>query len=212
MKFLNYTSNDAEDLKELFGYKSVPYGDFKPTWKNEEGLFFELAAYSDYSGDIVDRANCNEFLKKFGGLDGVFKTWGGHGTCGVVVSYELYKTNEEIKEVVDGLEDYPLISDESLSALEIEIQDESWGNWIKYDLKRALDKAGIEGFEDEDKMKSKFYHVIRYCNIEYTHEDAVSCHINIKEVVENWAAGLCPSCKQELLYEGCKCENCQTLL
>jgi hypothetical protein len=73
---------------------------------------------SDYSGGICEQSNHRTFLKQFKDVDGVYDLYGGYGTYGIAIRLDTYTTNEEIKEVIDGLEGYALVSEDDYSELE----------------------------------------------------------------------------------------------
>jgi hypothetical protein len=125
-------------------------------------------------------------MSLFGTLPGVFELYGGYGTRGIVISLELYNTNEEVKDTIDGLENYPLINDESLSELEMKIEEEGWDLWVKGDLKRDLAAAGIEYPDDDDKLAELFYAAAERANEYPIFEDAVSCFWHLDRIVARW--------------------------
>lgn len=180
MQKMKYTGDEV-----LSDVKNILYGEFKP---DNDGLYLEVphTTYSDYSGCTIERANCDEFMSQFGNLPGVWELYGGFGTRGIVISLALYESNEEIKGVIDGLEDYPLINDEALCELETKIEGESWDSWVKDDLKRALDKASIEYPDDDDQLHDLFNAAAECANEYPIFEDAVSCFWHIDRIIEHW--------------------------
>ena len=150
---------------------------------NDNGKFLEVpyTMYSDYSGGTVQRANCNAFLKMFGEYPGVYEVYGGFGTRGVVIRRACLR-NPEIAQVIEELDYYLLIDDEALSDLEMQLEDEAWDVWIKYDLERELDKHELptEGMED------RFWEIVRNHEIYFLHEDAISPYIDLDEVLKYW--------------------------
>jgi hypothetical protein len=119
--YVNGTWQDAS-LKTGSRYS---IGDFKH-FKGEvtEALYKSLIIQppqlsgSDYSGGIAEQSNHRTFLKQFKDVDGVYDLYGGYGTYGIAIRLDTYTTNEEIKEVIDGLEGYALISEDDYSELE----------------------------------------------------------------------------------------------
>lgn len=166
-------------------YAMVYYGDIR---EDENGEYIELPymTYSDYSGGTIERSNCDVFLDEFGDLPGVYELYGGFGTRGVLIHQSLLD-NEDIKDILDGLDNYPLIDEDNFSKLEMELENEAWEMWIKSDLTFELDKAGIE--YNEDEIQDKFYELIRDNSIEFIHEDACCPTINIEKVIECWKEG-----------------------
>lgn len=163
----------------------VYYGNIK---KDKNGQFMEVpySTYSDYSGGTVERSNCRTFLdmfKEFGQKD-LWEIYGGYSTTGVLIRLSLYQDNEEVKDVIDGLFNYPLINEDDLSELEIEIENEVWDSWIKSDLVNELEKRNIPYIEDD--LYHDMLHVMNEINEYFNHEDAVSVYVDIEKIVDNW--------------------------
>ena len=134
------------------GIRVIGYGDLQRgadrfgivTW---EWMFEpDYMTYSDYSGSVVERANCQEFLEQFKDVEGVYETTGGYGTRGVAIS--LSAITGDMLDLLDALNDYPVIDDEALSELEMDLENEDWESWISYDFKRALHKKFDQEEED----------------------------------------------------------------
>lgn len=202
-----YTPEEAQ-------VSSVSYGDIKP---DEAGQYIEVpySTYSDYSGDTVNRANCAEFLRLFGELDGVYPIYGGYSTAGVLIRRSLYEQNTEVKDVIDALDDYPLINEETMSEIEMEIENESWDSWIKSDLTRELEKIEepsdliIKLLADDELLEHSFYFVMDKVNEYFIHEDAVNVYIHLDRILPGYD-GLC-HCKEHGFYYNV-CERCQPKL
>ena len=143
--------------------KAVSYGDLKPadcpesavnylralsTDATEEGevyFFLPYASGSDYSGSTVEKANHKEFLESYGEEQFVCEAHGGFDTYAVVLGLTgllecADDTFNAILDIIEGLEDYPLINDEALSTLESDLADEAWDCWVAGDFRRALEK------------------------------------------------------------------------
>lgn len=122
--------HNGQDIGYSQGYRS----------KREPGWYqVEYATGSDYSGGSVHESNyrvLRERLEELYPEDASPVVWartsGGHGTYGIVVRYN--DLDEEIREALEGLEDYPLLDEQDHSNLEIEQQDEAWDNWAKDDF------------------------------------------------------------------------------
>jgi hypothetical protein len=127
---------------------SVCYGTFENgTARAGAPQWFEVepAAGSDYSGGTVTLANQRELKRllteceELAGAECVWCTaYGGHGTYALFVVYAALP--EEIREVLDALDDYPSVNDEALSELESELGSEAWEAWGQTDLRRAIEK------------------------------------------------------------------------
>jgi hypothetical protein len=154
----------------------------------------EYMAYSDYSGGVVDRANLETFLEKYGSVEGVYEATGGYGTR--VVAIMLSSITEEMVEVFAELSDYPCLDDEALSELETNLEDEDWDNWISGDFSRALCKKFPELEDEIDQMESEdpeqlreLYYTLKERTNTYGYcEDAVSYYIDIEALVNGAVA------------------------
>jgi len=135
--------------KEFFRTENpVFYGDLKegPTdypWKDVHELMevYELpySTGSDYSGDTVTKCNHDVFLElaKENRWFGVRDCYGGYSTYAIILSKPATE-NPEIKELINGLEDYPLIDEEAHSEHELELEQENWESWVKSDFLHEL--------------------------------------------------------------------------
>lgn len=167
-----------DDGQVSFGYpKDAPDGEY---------LEVPFTTYSNYSGSTVEHSNCDVFLKRFGAIVGVHEMYGGHSSRGILIEYQLYENNEDIKEAIDSLFKYPVLDEDDLTNLEAQLEDESWEGWVKDDLIHELEKRGIEYSDDDNELHMKFNKVINEADIYFIFEDAVSAYIDIEEVVNNW--------------------------
>lgn len=125
----------------------------------ERYFYVPYASGSDYSGSLVERSNYNVFTETYGDNEWVFSAYGGFGTYAAVVGLTGLltcdeDTADEVLNVLEGLENYPLINDEVLSNLESEKADEAWESWVAGDFRRALerkfDRVDFEWPSDSD--------------------------------------------------------------
>lgn len=145
--------HNGQDIGYSQGYRS----------KREDGWYqVEYATGSDYNGGSVNESNYKELcamLEEAHPEDSEPVVWartsGGHGTYGIAVRYG--DLDEDIRETLDGLEDYPIINDESHSELEMEQQNEAWERWGVDDLSSAVAKSSghdpydvKNGLDDEE--------------------------------------------------------------
>lgn len=180
-------AEEVENLKELY-------------------LVPALMTGSDYSGCAVEKSNHRVFLEEFKGIDidgddsddknfkeanGVINLYGGHGTYAVAIRLDVLKDNEEMQECLKALEDYPLINEDDLSYLEMELQNESWEGCYKADFKTAIEEhLGIDDVEeinlDEDKTYDLFNYLMEYNNEYWEIETGCNAYINLERVMENF--------------------------
>jgi hypothetical protein len=186
-------------------------GDFKPCKGESDYFEIPVVTWGDYAGDTVARSNYEFFMETYGENPLVYDIIGGYNLHSIVCHVDILK-DEQISELLEGLENYPLMNEESHSELESTLESESWDGWIKSDLKRVLDESEIDYPEDDSELESLFWHCIRYNDIDFTHESAVSPYLDLKKVVvDGWGKGFCPSCSGMLYYHGDECQNCPNL-
>jgi len=159
-------------------------------------MVIPYTVYSDYSGSTVDRSNCDVFLERYGKRADVWETYGGFGTRGVIMRRRVYddpqtEEEEEIRECIDSLFNYPLIDEEHHSNLEFELEEEGWNDYGRDDLRRALKKSAIYTDEELDDISDEVLDWMWYvvCDVEAIYplfEDAVSCYFYIDEAVKAW--------------------------
>ena len=159
-------------------------------------MFVPYTTYSDYSGDTVDRSNCDVFMERYGNNPNVWEVYGGYRTRAMVIHRRVYddpqtEEEEEIKECIDGLSDYPLIDEEYHSNLEFEMEGEAWNDYGRHDLRRALKEADIYTDEELDNISDEILDRMWYAICEkeaiYTiFEDAVSPYFDIDKVIKVW--------------------------
>ena len=141
--------------------------------------------FSDYSGSTVERSNCESFLEDHKGEDGVYETYGGYGTKGVTV--RLDAITEEMVDDFQSLQDYPSRSDDNLSELEMELEQEDWDLWIAYGLRLAIEgKFELEELEmDDEKLFSLYLSLKDSTNTYWEAESAVGGHVDIARLLED---------------------------
>jgi len=137
--------------------RQASYGDFKGinvqhTDKNAAAhlagrvgyVVPELLSYGDYDNScLVQRSNYRVFLERFGKVDGVVELSGGYGTAAIAIRVDLLTSHEELKDVIEGLDNYSLIDEEDHSELEQKAINEAWKDWGQKDfVSGLLDELG----------------------------------------------------------------------
>jgi hypothetical protein len=170
-------SRDSHGYGREWGYVTradgdVSYGDLKEddcpdsaesylralctddTDSGEVYFYVPCASGSDYSGCTVTRSNYLVFQETYGSEDWVFSAHGGYSTYAAVVGLTglltcADDTADSILDALDGLENYPLLDEEALSTLEMELADEAWDSWVADDFVKALETKfdGLAEFE-----------------------------------------------------------------
>lgn len=176
-----YIQGTTEDIiLEVGGSYSL--GDFQ-AYRGEvtEALkksLFILPGYmsgSDYSGGILAKCNFETFMKLYDKLEGVYKIYGGYNTYGVAIRLDVYENNENVKETIDKLEEYPIIDEEDYSNLEIQWQEEFISSERDFfcrqiDLEDHIPE--IETFlEDEETIEGYMWEAIRDLEMDFSYDD-----------------------------------------
>jgi len=193
------------EARELKNGDSIRYGDFKAArgvdLSEDQWGEVEYATGSDYSGGSVTKANhkeLSEMLMK-AHPEGTPLVWlashGGHGTYALLVRY--FQLDPEIREVLDGLEDYPAVSDEAVSEVEHERENEAWEGWGQSDFQKAFLEAwnanwsgepGVEDWPDAvtaDMTYGMFHVGKQLANENWIHEQGDSVFIDMEPIVDN---------------------------
>jgi len=187
----SYQDTDKSELSRLY------YGSLVEDTKGDL-IEIPYSVYSDYSGCVVERANCDYVLANYDKLlsIAIWEVYGGYGTRGIVRLVDFHSDDENIQylwdsllDEINGLDNYPAFDDEYISQLELEMESEEWDSYIKSDLSHQLIKSGIyddDSIPDDDTLRSMMYSVMEKCNIYWEAESAVSGYIDIDQIVTNW--------------------------
>lgn len=172
------------------GSSSIGYGKWDCLKKHDApkptDLFIpEYFTYSDYSGSLVEKSNLEVFLETFDKIEGVYETFGGYGTRGLAI--RLDAINQEMIDIFNSLQNYPLIDEDHHSKLEWEQESEAWDDWLKKDFTRAIEKKF--DIEDLDEVCSDIYGLYRLlCERSNTYghsESAISWYIDLDPIVND---------------------------
>lgn len=185
-RFDSYRDTKPEDLARL------SYGDLKPldnhqTPEPTDFLTPELLSGSDYcSSGAVEVSNHRVFLEQFKDSPNMYDVYGDYGTFAVAI--RLDSITDEMVEVLNALEDYPVIDEEDLSEVEREAEEETWSNCYRSDFERALTKSFPDMEETIESMTtaqidSLFYEVQDRTNTYWTHESGNNAYIDVDRVV-----------------------------
>ena len=117
------------------------------------------------------------------GVD-ILELYGAYGSRSVYVR----KSCEILREVVDALENYPLISDDTHGKVEMEWEDEAWESWVRSDLIATLDddtQEKIEGVEDSALFQA-YRHSMEDCN-EYPVAECSGVYVAVDRIASTFA-------------------------
>jgi hypothetical protein len=66
------------------------------------------------------------------------------------LSLDVRFITEEMLSEIESLENYPLLSEDDHSSLELELQEEAWSEWAERDFSRALEKRLSSVLENDE--------------------------------------------------------------
>lgn len=145
-------------------------------------------SYSDYSGSFVDKANMLALLREFPAI--FTKDNGAHGweACGIREEKRLALTEEEyeaIKDIIEGLEDYPVVDEDLLSDIELEAKSDFWGEYGRSAVRSALIEK-FDGYPDVQiavVLRPNAYWDSMYQNHEWDQyiEEETGCNFYFRE-------------------------------
>ena len=90
----------------------------------------------DYGGAVHYRSNANVLLEEFSSPE-CRELYGSHGSHGIAIDPRYL--SEDLLENLQSLENYPILSEDDCSALEIELQYEAWESWARSDFSKKLE-------------------------------------------------------------------------
>lgn len=180
----------AED--DVCGLSRVSYGaqdrvgkarDHAPERDQELFLISNLLSGSDYSGSSVERANFRAFLESFRDVPGIVEMWGGHGTYAIAIRLDVH--HAEILETLERLEDYPVVDDDTLSELEMEMDSEAWESWARADFRREVcARFGVDISEVSDDDVFRVFSSACDATSTYFECDGADRFIRVEEVAK----------------------------
>lgn len=197
----HYRSWKDEELEEG---DSVSFGDLEslgfpysnaPTM--EDFFLPRLLSGSDYgSSNSVEVSNLRVFLKKYEDVPGVHKVYGDFGSFGVVIKLSVLIEQEEMRDLLKRLEDYPVLDEEDWTKVEMEAENEAWRSWTEGDYRKALleswtasedEEEALETFLDglpEGLLREAFETSAGRVNENWRNETGNTAWIDVKEVAK----------------------------
>lgn len=154
---------------------------------------------SDYSGTTVELSNYQVFMEKFQDLLGtaIFDIWGGYSTFSTAISIKwlLDPENEEkAQEIIDVLQEldrYPVIDEDHLSSMELEKENNYVTNDWLYDLNQEMKKQhGIEITNvTKEQLRDLYYDLSERANSYPEFEDNGAPYIDTEKIVKSYKIG-----------------------
>jgi hypothetical protein len=69
------------------------------------------------------------------------------------LSLDIRFITEEMLSNIESLENYPLLSEDDHSSLEMELQEEAWADWAERDFSRALEQRLSSVLENDERAE-----------------------------------------------------------
>lgn len=154
----------------------------------------------DYCGSTHNVANARVLLDQFSSPE-LRSIGGGYGSQGIVVDPRYL--SEELLELLQSLENYPVLNEDELSSYELELQNEAWEHTVRREWERALESALssllsdneelaesiIESLSD-DALFSLFSDCAELSNTYWEAESGTSVYIDVDRVAQSLSSEL----------------------
>ena len=154
----------------------------------------------DYCGSTHHVANARYLLRQFSSPE-LREIYGGYGSQGVIIDPRYL--SEELLELLQSLENYPVLCEDELSAYELELQDETWEHTIRREWENALESALSSLLSDneelaesiveslsEESLFSLFSHCAELSNTYWEAESGTTVYIDTDRVAESLSSEL----------------------
>lgn len=131
-RLLNYSQLSPKEIIEQISEQRL--------WRIATLVFCpDYFSSGDYGGSLIKLSNLQTFLEDFKGTKGVWELYGSHGSSGLAIDIRAL-LDSEILEDLSVLQSYPVRSEDHLSALELDKEQESWESYLRSDFLRALER------------------------------------------------------------------------
>lgn len=137
--------DDSEQLYLIPDYLSGgDYGNNGAVGASNYRVFLYEFAGIGYSDDTVgDMTDCEVDPDVYLPEDGIIERSYGYGGYAVAIRLDVWLRRKDIRECINGLDNYPLIDDEDSWFVEMEWANENWDSWGQSDfIKEIEDKFG----------------------------------------------------------------------
>jgi hypothetical protein len=161
------------------------------TWEYKTFYLLPYASFGDYDNStFVERANAKDFKESFDFVSQRFPTYGVNtGIDQDDIDAISFEQLQELITVRNGLADYPIINEETMSILELEAQIEAWRDWGLSDFRRELIKHFGNAYEEhienlpDELLTDVFYKAADKANEYWESESGGSVFIRIERIV-----------------------------
>lgn len=108
----------------------------------------EYAQGGDYAGSLIHKSNQQQLLELCADLDesidDACRPWflelvGHHGGFGVAI--HVRRAPDDVIEVLERLDNHPVLDEDALTTLEAEMEEEAWESWAEREYRDAIERA-----------------------------------------------------------------------
>lgn len=133
-----------------------------------------VTVWGDYVGSTVQRSNWRSLMRDY--PDTFCDIYGGYFSHYLAIPKD--DVTEDLMDIFEKLEEfYPLYDEEDHSALEYELAEEAWDQWLKADVLRDLDGFDVVVNDSEiETVQQLFYELTYMQDYGPECEDATSAH------------------------------------
>ena len=180
----------------------LSFGDHDNSCSVERANVKYLEEHADLKDSIDNSYSMGDWHKgytyKYGGFykesewpvidtkEKLVKTYGGYGSRQLWVREDIWNELE-----LDSLENYPVIDDETLSMVEMEMENEVWDCCYKDDLIESLDNDNLNDFVNEmenDKLFDIYQQAMKIENEYPVFEAGGNCYIPVDRIKDTFKA------------------------
>lgn len=159
--------------------------------------------FSDYSGSSVERSNYRVILgdSSRGYRADIVQIIGSHGYMALAYDATLGPVpgDDELHELLDGVDNYPLLDDDDHSVLESELETEAWEDHGRQDFRKALIPV-LDALDDDGGAEAGYEHELPDDDAPYAL--GIVFDANVCSDAETWQIAL-----WDLWHAGCDALN-----
>jgi hypothetical protein len=167
-----WIANDSEENLPSRHSPTAPSADKETDW-----LLCPLLSFGDYDNSCqVERSNVRVFLQMFGKLPEVVCMHFAYNSQ--VIAIKGTCNDSELLDVLEGLDDYPIIDENDSQAMEMELIDEAWSNFGESDFLSAIQKK-FDADDIEVKEGADLFDIYRKASEEANCYAEIECGGNV---------------------------------
>ena len=192
----HYDSSIRDYTQVIPADKSVYWSDLEkldnPDLSDLENIYImhDYTQMGDYGGSLVEKSNYEVLTDGYGFI----RVFGDYGSISCMISIQslidMEEESDTILDVLEGLNNYPLIDDDELYQQEQEQIEEAWDNWVEYDFKRAIELKYDIDLDDYELIPDQTFRSIFDAAAEniseyWINESGYDMWINVDKVVKS---------------------------